>query len=432
MKIKKVIQDEITYQQEQLKLIPSENYTYPEVLEAVGSVLMNKYAEGYPGKRYYQGNQNIDKIEDTCRERALKLFKLSKDKWHANVQTVTGSIANLAVYNTILEPGDKIMSMYLPHGGHLSHGWQLGKDRPVSFTSKIFEIGYYHVDKESKVFDYDEIQRKAQKFNPKLIISGGTAYPRTIDHKVMSEIAHETGALYLADIAHEAGLIAADANPSPFPHADFVTMTTRKTLRGPIGSIIITRKKFAKKLDRSVFPGLQGGPMINSIAGIAIALKKAQTKAFKTYASQIISNANALAENLSNLGFDLITGGTDKHLILIDISNKQPDGLIAAHLLEAADIITNKNTIPFDKSKSPWRPSGLRIGTPSVTARGMTEAEMKEIAKFIDQTLNAVQIPLNSKSSRIAALIGKNPKIEEIKNRVHELTKRFPVYQDLS
>ncbi len=432
MKIEKIIQDEITYQQEQLKLIPSENYTYPEVLEAVGSVLMNKYAEGYPGKRYYQGNKNIDKIEDTCRKRALKLFKLSKDKWHVNVQTVTGSIANLAVYNAILKPGDRIMSMYLPHGGHLSHGWQLGKNRPVSFTSKIFDIGYYYVNKESKIFDYEEIRSKAQEFKPKLIISGGTAYPRTIDHKLMSEIAHETGALYLADIAHEAGLIAADAHPSPFPHADFVTMTTRKTLRGPIGSIIIARKKFAKKLDRSVFPGLQGGPMINSIAGIAITLKKAQTKAFKTYARQVISNANALTENLSSLGFDLITGGTDKHLILIDISNKQPDGLIAARLLEAADIITNKNTIPFDKSKSPWRPSGLRIGTPSVTARGMKENEMKEIAQLMDQTLNAIQIPPKAKSTQINNLIEQNPEIKEIKGRVHDLTKRFPIYKDLS
>jgi glycine hydroxymethyltransferase len=431
MEIKKLIQSELEYQQKQLKLIPSENYTYPEVLKAVGSPLMNKYAEGYPGKRYYQGNKNMDQIESLCRKRALETFNLDSDMWHANVQAVTGSVANLAVYNSILSPGDRILSMYLPHGGHLSHGWKLGPDRPISFTSKVYDIDYYYVNKEREVFDYDEIKRKAQKFKPNLIISGGTAYPRSIDHKAMSEIAHEVGALYLADIAHEAGLIAAGAHPSPFPYADFVTMTTRKTLRGPIGAIIITRQKYAKQLDKSVFPGLQGGPMINSIAGIAIALKKAKTKEFKQYAKQVVQNAKKLAKELQKSDFRLISGGTDKHLILLDISNKQPDGLIAAALLETADLITNKNTIPYDKSGSPWRPSGLRLGTPSVTTRGMKENEMTQIAQLIENTLQAMQFKSKIKARDVIVRADQDPQIQEIKNQVHQLTQKFPIYESL-
>jgi glycine hydroxymethyltransferase len=431
MKISKIIENETKYQQRQLKLIPSENYTYPEVLEAVGSVLMNKYAEGYPGRRYYQGNQNMDQIESKCRKLALEAFDLSPDDWHANVQAVTGSVANLAVYNSILEPGDKILSMYLPHGGHLSHGWKLSDDRPISFTSKIYDIDYYYVEEDSMTFNYDQIEDKAQKFRPNLIISGGTAYPRAIDHERIAQIAHDIDALYLADIAHEAGLVAAGAHPSPFPHADFVTMTSRKSLRGPIGAIAITRDKFAKALDKSVFPGLQGGPMMNNIAAIAIALQKSLTDEFKKYAHQVVKNAQTLAEELKKLDFNLISGGTDKHLLLIDISNKQPDGLIAAALLESVDIIANKNTIPYDESGSPWRPSGLRIGTPSITSRGMKEKEMKKIASLINRTLQSINFENKVKYRQVLEKAAEVAQIASIKQEVNQLTSKFPIYQDI-
>jgi glycine hydroxymethyltransferase len=427
MKIQDLIKNETEYQQKQLKLIPSENYTYPAVLQAVGSPLINKYAEGYPGRRYYQGNQNMDQIEQECRTRALQVFGLDKEQWHANVQPVTGSIANLAVYNAILKPNDKILSMYLPHGGHLSHGWQLSSHKPVSFISKIYSPHYYYVNKQSFTFDYDEIAKKATQIRPQIIISGGTAYPRTIDHQRLAAIADKVGAYYLADIAHEAGLIAADVHNSPFPYADFVTMTTRKTLRGPIGAIIICRQKFAKKIDHSVFPGIQGGPMMNSIAGISITLQKALENEFKTYAQQIIKNSQILAKQLQNLDFKLISGGTDKHLILIDIKNKQPDGLIAAKLLELVDIITNKNTIPYDKSQNPWRPSGLRLGTPSITSRGMQEKEMKTIATLINRTLTTINIPPNTKADQIEEMASEKPNFEAIKKEVHDLTSNFPI-----
>lgn len=434
MNIIQIISDEKKYQQKQLKLIPSENYTSPEVLNAVGSVLMNKYAEGYPGRRYYQGNTNIDKIETTCRNRALQLFKLDPEDWHVNVQAVTGSIANLAVYNAVLEPGDKIMGMSLPYGGHLSHGWKLSEKRKVSFTSKVFESEFYTISDSRKQYNYEEIRKKAQKFKPKIIISGGTAVPRNIDHKKMSKIAKEVGSIYLADIAHEAGLIAAEVLPSPFEYADFVTMTTRKTLRGPIGSLIFTRTKFAKKLDKSIFPGLQGGPMINSIAGIAIALKQAQNKKFKKYARQVIENAKELSRQLQERNFKIISGGTDKHLILIDIRNKQPDGLIAAKLLEEVDIILNKNSIPQEenemKKTSPWRPPGIRLGTPSITTRGMKKKEMEKIAELIDKTLSLKKFHPKSKASDIEDFSKNNKKIQEIKKMVHRITNKFPIYNN--
>lgn len=430
MKIQDIIQNEITYQQKQLKLIPSENYASKEVMDAVGSVLMNKYAEGMAGKRYYQGNSNMDQIEEICKERALKLFKLDSKEWHVNVQSVTGSVANLAVYNSVLKPGEKIMGMYLPHGGHLSHGWKLNDDRKVSFTSKVYDTDFYHVSEKDYLFDYDEVEKEVKSFKPRVLISGGTAYPRSIDHKRLSEIAHSIGAYYLADVAHEAGLIAGGSHPSPFPYADFVTMTSRKTLRGPIGSLIFCKKEFADDLDRSVFPGLQGGPMINSIAGIAVALKEADTPEFTKYTEQIVKNAQKLSNELVKKGFNVITGGTDKHLILLDIRPTQPEGHSAALLLENADIIVNKNTIPFDEDSSPWRPSGLRLGTPSVTTRGMKEKEMEIIADLIDRAVKTVKIDPNLKTGEIKNVLKGNKELENIKQEVHNLTESFPIYND--
>lgn len=431
MQISEIIAKELRYQQQQLKLIPSENYTSPEVMKAVGSVLMNKYAEGQSGKRYYQGNKYIDEIEEVCKERALKLFKLNPQEWHVNVQPVTGSVANLSVYNSVLNPGDKLMGMYLPHGGHLSHGWKLPNGKSVSFTSRVYETDFYYVSEDSYTFNYEDVEKQVKKFKPKILISGGTAYPRTIDHKKLSEIAHKVGALYLADVAHEAGLIAGGVHPSPFPHADFVTMTTRKTLRGPIGALIFCKKEFADNIDKSVFPGLQGGPMVNSIAGIAVALEEAMRPEFKEYTKQIVKNAQTLSEKLVSLGFNVITGGTDKHLILIDIRGKQTDGHTAAHILEATDIIVNKNTIPFDMQSTPWKPAGIRMGTPAVTTRGMKENEMNEIALLIDESLKSIEIPQSLKTKEIIELANNSPKIKEIKEKVHTLTKRFPIYKDL-
>ncbi len=431
MDIQEILQDELDYQRRQLKLIPSENYTSPAVMQAVGSILMNKYAEGQPGKRYYQGNDNIDKVETLCKERALKLFKLDPEKWHVNVQAVSGGIANFALYTAILQPGDKILGMDLTHGGHLSHGWRLPDGKKVSISSQLYDSYFYQVEKKDYLFDYDKIEKHANKIRPKLIISGGTAYPHKIDFKRLAEIAHHVGALYFADVAHEAGLVAGGTYPSPFEYADFVNMTTRKTLRGPIGALMFCRKEFADMVDRAIFPGLQGGPMENSIAGIAVALAEADTPEFKKYAQQIVKNAAALSEELIKLGFNIVGGSTETHLILMDIRNKQPDGLIAAQLLETTDIITNKNTIPFDTNTSPWRPSGLRIGTPAITTRGMQEKEMKIVAGLINETLDAIQFEEGSKRSEIKAVAEKSEKIQKIKQRVHKLTEKFPIYPNV-
>lgn len=405
-----LIEDEKKRQGNVIRLIPSENYVSEAILEAVGSVLMNKYSEGQAGKRYYQGNVNIDKIENLAKSRALKLFGLDPEKWHVNVQAVTGSVANLAAYNTFLEPDDTIMGMYLFDGGHLSHGWQY-KDKKVSFTSKIYKSVQYRVNPDTQVFDYEEIKSLAKKVKPKILISGGTAYPREINHKYMADIAHSVKALYMADIAHEAGLVAASVNSSPFPYADIVTMTTRKTLRGPIGSMIFVHKEHGENLDRSVFPGLQGGPQNHSIAGIAVALHEAMQPEFKVYAKQIIKNAHTLAQQFSSAGLKVISGGTDKHLLLIDLRDLNMSGSKAAKLLENVGIIVNKNTIPHDSAK-PWNPSGIRLGTPAVTTRGMKEKEMEYISKWIIDILkNPSDIELHQRMSK------------EIKN----LTQQFPI-----
>lgn len=388
-KVADLIKNEKKRQSETLQLIPSENYTSAAVRKALSSVTVHKYSEGQVGARMYEGNEYIDEIEALCKKRALKVFDLKPVSCHVNVQAHAGSIANLAVYNALLKPGDRIMGMYLFDGGHLSHGWEY-KGKSVSMTSKIYEVAHYHVHKETEVFDYDEIKELVQNEKPQMLISGGTAYPRTINHKKLSQIAQDVNAYYLADIAHEAGLIAGKAHPSPFAYADVVTMTTHKTLRGPKGALIYSKKKFKDAIDRSVFPGIQGGPMNNNIAAIAVCLKEANTKEFQTYVKQVIKNAHVLAYELTRYNFRLVSGGTDKHLLLIDLSNKILGGKYVARALHIAGMTTNKNTIP-NEAGTPLSPSGIRLGTPAVTTRGMKAPEMKYIAYWIDKVITAIQ-----------------------------------------
>jgi len=431
-KILELIKKEEKRQKETLMMIPSENYTYPEVRQAVGSVLMHKYAEGQPRKRYYQGNEIVDEIETYCERMALEVFGLKESEWSVNVQPYSGCPANLAVYNAILNPGDKILAMYLPDGGHLSHGWHL-PDKKVTLVSKIWEVQFYHVDKKTSVFNYEVIQKQAKNFKPKLIISGGTAYPREIDHKKMAQIAKSVGGYYLADVAHEAGLIAAGVNKSPFPYADFVTMTTHKTLRGPRGALVFCRKEFAEAIDASVFPGIQGGPHLHSIAGIAICLRLAQAKPFKKYGQQVVKNAQRLADNLKKKDFNIVSGETDKHLVLVDLRNKGLSGWFVAWALEKAGIIVNRNTIPYETG-SAYYPSGLRMGTPAITVRGMKEVQMDQIAEWINKVVSHLgqRILPEDREERFKYLakfkqeIEKDPFYKKIKNEVKELCKKFP------
>lgn len=380
-KVFSIISREKKRQREQLQMIPSENYASAAVMKAVGSCLMNKYAEGYPHKRYYQGNANLDAVEDLCRERILKAFRLDPERWGVNVQPYSGSPANLAVYNALLEPGDRMMGMYLPDGGHLTHGWHL-PDKPISITSKIYVSDFYHVDRKMLVFDYDQIEAQAQKFKPQIIISGGTAYPRTINHKRLGQIAKTVGAYYLADIAHEAGLIAAGVHATPFPFADVVTFTTHKTFRGPRGAVIVARKELMEKINFSVFPGLQGGPHLHTISGICVAAGELMTPAFKRWAKQVVINAQTLAKELIKGGLSVVSGGTDKHLVLVDLRPQHLSGWTLAWALEAVNIIANRNTVPYDTAP-PYYQSGLRLGTPALTSRGMKQREMKQIAAWI-------------------------------------------------
>lgn len=431
-----VLKDEEMRQAKQLRLIPSENYVSSAVREAVGSVLMNKYSEGQPGKRYYQGNQYIDQIELLAKGRALAAFNLDPEEWDVNVQAVTGSVANLAVLSALLEPGDTIMSMYLYDGGHLSHGWQLPDGKKVSFTSKIFNPVYYRVDQSSEQFNYNKIEKQASEVKPQLLITGGTAYPGEIDYERMAHIAHKSGAVYLADIAHEAGLIAAGMNASPFAYADVVTMTTRKTLRGPIGALIFSRRedtaethgKFAcnQRIDKAVFPGLQGGPMNHSIAGIAAALHEATTPAFKEYAEQVVVNAKFLATALAGYGFHVVSGSTDKHLILLDLQKHNMRGRNFAIALEHANIITNANTHPNEQG-SPFYPSGLRLGTPAVTTRGMQEPEMERIATWMDRVMKIIAGMPVKLGEFNEALEGSLDDLRTIGKEVESLTAKFPL-----
>jgi len=375
--VNEIINKELQRQKNELNMIPSENYCSRDVLNAAGSVLMNKYAEGYPKKRYYQGNRFIDEAEQLAINRARKLFNAE----HANVQPNSGSPANMAVYFALLELNDKIFGMNLSHGGHLTHG------SPVNFSGKMYNFISYGVDKETEILDMDKIRKLAERENPKLILSGYTAYPRTIDFKAFDDIAKSVGAISMVDMAHIAGLVAGDAHPSPFPFTDVVTTTTHKTLRGPRSAMILCKEKFAQQIDKAVFPGLQGGPHEHTIAAKAVAFKEAMQPSFKEYAKQIVKNAKALAEKLMSENIKLVSNGTDTHLILIDLINtksigKPGMGKEIAVALEDSGIIVNANNIPFDPS-TPLNPSGIRLGTPILTTRGMKEAEMETIGKLM-------------------------------------------------
>jgi glycine hydroxymethyltransferase len=373
-----LIAQEERRQRDKIRLIASENYASEAVLAASGSVLTNKYSEGYAGKRYYEGQQIIDQIETLAVSRAKAVFGAE----HANVQPYSGSPANLAVYFAFCKPGDTVMGMALPAGGHLTHGWN------VSITGSYFRAVQYGVRKDTHRVDLDEVRELAKKERPRLLFAGGTAIPRTIEFDAYADIAREVGAIFVADIAHIAGLIAGGAHPSPVALADVVSTTTHKTLRGPRGGMILCKDAHAKAIDRAVFPGLQGGPHNHQTAGLAVALAEAQTAAFKDYAAQIVKNAKALATALLGHGFSLITGGTDNHLILVDLTSKNVPGKVAAKALDAAGIVLNYNSIPFDPRK-PFDPSGVRIGTAAVTTRGMKEPQMQQIATWIDQVVAA-------------------------------------------
>jgi glycine hydroxymethyltransferase len=378
--IARLIQQEETRQFESIRLIPSENYVSHAVLEATGSILTNKYSEGYPGRRYYEGQEFIDPIESIARERAKRLFGVD----HANVQPYSGSPANLAIYYALLEPGDKVMGMSLPHGGHLTHGWR------VNFSARYYQAVQYTVDPATHRIDYDQVRELARQEQPKLIFSGATAYPREFDFKAFGDIAKEVGARFVADIAHISGLIVAGMHQSPVPYADAVMTTTHKTLRGPRGAMIMCKAEHADAIDRAVFPALQGGPHNHTTAAIAVALQEASTAEFKAYGQQIVRNAKALAEALLSDGFTLISGGTDNHLILIDMTSKGVTGKQASRALARAGIETNANTIPYDPRR-PFDPSGVRIGTPAVTSRGMKEPEMQRIASWMNQVVSDVK-----------------------------------------
>ncbi|HXJ20394.1 MAG TPA: serine hydroxymethyltransferase [Polyangia bacterium] len=386
-------------QAEKIRLIPSENYVSKAVLEASGSVFTNKYSEGYPGKRYYEGQEFVDPLEQLTIDRAKSLFGAA----HANVQPYSGSPANLAVYLAFLKPGDKVMGLALPMGGHLTHGWN------VSITGKFFTPVQYGVRKDTGRLDYDEIRDLAKKERPALLWAGGTAYSRLWDFETMASIARDVGARFCADIAHIAGLVAGGAHPSPVPHADVVTTTTHKTLRGPRGGMILCRTEHAQAIDRAVFPGLQGGPHVHNTAALAVALKEAAQPSFREYAKRVVSNARVLAEALMARGFDVVSGGTDNHLILIDLTNKKVPGKVAAKALDKAGIELNYNSVPYDTRK-PFDPSGIRLGSPSVSSRGMGDAEMKQIAAWMDRVVGD---PTDETAAKVLG-------------EVRELTRRFP------
>ncbi|MGP3754980.1 serine hydroxymethyltransferase [Streptomyces sp. IBSNAI001] len=377
-------------QADTLRLIPSENYVSAAVLEASGTVLQNKYSEGYPGKRYYEGQQVIDQVESLAVERAKALFGMD----HANVQPYSGSPANLAVYMAFLEPGDTVLGMSLPMGGHLTHGWG------VSATGTWFRGVRYGVRRDTGRIDLDEVRDLARAERPKLIFCGGTAVPRVIDFAGFAEIAREVGAVLVADVAHIAGLIAGGAHPSPAPYADVVSTTTHKTLRGPRGAMLLTRAEHARAVDRAVFPGLQGGPHNQTTAAIAVALKEAAGADFAAYARQVVANARALGEELAGRGFDLVSGGTDNHLLLADLTGKGVSGKVAAKALDRAGIVVNHNTVPYDPRK-PFDPSGIRIGTPALTSRGIPSSEMGAVAQWIDLVVDAARTGDESTVSKV-------------------------------
>jgi len=387
-----------------IELIASENFVSDAVLEAAGSIMTNKYAEGYPGRRYYGGCQFVDIAENLARERAKQLFPGAE---HINVQPHSGSQANMAVYFTVLKPGDKLMGLNLSHGGHLTHG------HPVNFSGILYNVVHYNVDPETEMLNYDALMEQAKKEKPKLIVAGASAYPRTLDFKKFRKIADEVGAYLMADIAHIAGLVAAGLHPSPFPHCDFVTTTTHKTLRGPRAGMIMCKKEYAKAIDKAVMPGMQGGPLMHIIAAKAVAFKQDLQPEFKEYQKQIVANAAAMADEFKKLGFRLVSDGTDTHLMLVDLRPFKLTGKTVEGELGKVDITVNRNTIPYDPEK-PFITSGIRIGTPAITTRGMKEDESREIARLIH---------------KVVTNIGNEKVYEEVRNKVRELCEQFPLYQ---
>lgn len=392
-------------QQNHLELIASENFTYPAVLQAQGSVLTNKYAEGYPGRRWYGGCEHVDRIEQAAIDRAKKLFGAE----HANVQPHSGSQANFAVYTAVLQPGDRILGMELSHGGHLTHG------NPANFSGKLYQFSAFGVDQQNEQIDYDEVASLAEKIRPKMITVGASAYPRIIDFARMGEIARSVGAYLFADIAHIAGLVVAGAHPSPMEHADFVTTTTHKTLRGPRGGLILCRQEHAKVIDSAVFPGGQGGPLMHVIAAKAVCFQQALLPDFKRYCHQIVANCRAMADAFGKLGYRLVAGGTDNHLFLVDLRHNFPSltAKKAQDVLAEAHVTLNRNTIPFE-TRSPFLASGLRLGTAALTTRGFLEADMPEIASLVDSVLRSIGTDAEAAAvanarDRVAALIGKHP-----------------------
>lgn len=405
-KVLEAIQLELGRQREHIELIASENFVSQAVLEAAGTVLTNKYAEGYPGRRYYGGCEYVDIVEDLARDRAKQLFGAE----HANVQPHSGAQANMAVYLAALKPGDTVLGMNLAHGGHLTHG------SPVNASGQLYQFVAYGVDEQDSRIDYDEVRKLAFKHRPRLIVAGASAYPRIIDFEKLGQIAADVGALFMVDMAHIAGLVAAGLHPNPVPHAHFVTTTTHKTLRGPRSGMILCRQSWAAAIDKAVFPGSQGGPLMHIIAAKAVALGEALQDDFKQYAGEVVKNAAVLAESLATEGFNLVSGGTDNHLMLIDLRNMNLTGKDAERLLDEVGITVNKNAIPFDPT-SPFVTSGIRLGTPAVTSRGMNEEAMKEIARIIALTLKN---PTDAGSH------------EQAKAMVKHLSAQFPLYSGLS
>lgn len=400
----KILKKEIEREKKTINLIPSENFVSKAVLKIVGSVFTNKYAEGYPGKRYYGGCEYVDMVEEIARERACKLFNAE----HANVQPHSGSQANMAVYFSTLKPGDKILSMNLTSGGHLTHG------APVNFSGMLYNVVFYNVNRETEMIDYEEVREIAHKERPKMIVCGSSAYSRIIDFSKFHQIAKEVNAYLCADIAHIAGLVIANLHPSPVGHADFVTSTTHKTLRGPRGGLILCKKEFSKKIDSTIFPGIQGGPLVHVIAGKAVAFKEAMKSSFIEYQKQIIKNSKKLCKELSDRGYRIVSGGTDNHLMLIDLTEKKLTGLEAQEALQKVGIIVNKNSIPFD-TKPPSITSGIRLGTPAVTTRGMKEKEMEIIAEWIDIALS------NTGNEKV---------LKELSKKVRRFAIEFPIYPE--
>ena len=402
-KIYEIIQEENTRQEDHIELIASENFVSRAVLEANGSILTNKYAEGYPGKRYYGGCEVVDKVENLARERIIEIFGAE----HANVQPHSGSQANMAVYFSVLKPGDTVLGMNLNHGGHLTHG------SPVNFSGMLYNFIPYGVDSVTETIDYENVRTLAKKHNPKMIVIGASAYPRAIDFKLFREICDEVGAYMFVDMAHIAGLVATGAHESPVPYADFVTTTTHKTLRGPRGGVILCKEKYAKQIDKSIFPGMQGGPLVHTIAAKAVCFGEALKPEFKVYIEQVVKNAKVLGEELQKYGFKLVSGGTDNHLLLIELTNKNITGKEAEKLLDIVGITVNKNTVP-NETLSPFVTSGIRIGTPAVTTRGFKEGEMKVIAALINETIE-----------------NREGNLERIRENVVQLCSKFPLYQDI-